>query len=55
MCVVVCCVCGVCSLSECVLYSVRAASMDVLCALYMYHMADVGVSCEHCIWRMCLV
>lgn len=37
VCVVVSCDCGVCLLSECVLCSVCAASMDVLCAWYMCH------------------
>ena len=49
------CVCCVCSLSECALHPVCAASAGVSCALYVCRMAAGGVSCEHHVCRVCFV
>ena len=54
MCVCVC-VCMWCMLIECVLSSVCAAGMEVLCALHVCNMAEVGGPCELYIWRVCFV
>lgn len=55
VCVMACCVCGVCLLSMCVMYWVCVAYSGVLCALCVCHV-DGGVgSYEHGICGMCIV
>ena len=49
------CVCVWCMLIECVLSSVCAAGMEVLYALHVYYMAEVGGPCERYMWCVCFV